>query len=127
MITTDFQTIPVNGQFTVDGNNVIKTSQSDIENGYVQFTLQVSADITWWKGVKVFNGRGDMVSLLATQDDARGPVSSPKFPKSDFGNQIELEIWKAKALGVHVCVATVYVNMDACSGKNTELYWVNDH
>ena len=120
------QTVPVNGEFKVDGDNVIKTSQRQIDHGHVQFSLSADRRISWWKGIKVFNARGEMVSLLPTQDESRGPVDSPKFPAGNFGDKIKVEIWKAKFLGVHTCVGTVYFSTDECSGHNTNLAWQND-
>jgi len=126
MTTSTHPTIPVNGQFIVDGNNVIKTSQNDIEAGYVQFSLSVASNISWWKGIKIFDKTGNMVALISTQDNDRGPNSSRKMPLGDFGDQIRLEIWKAKGAGIHWNLDTVWVNLSECSGKNTLFYWVND-
>ena len=123
----EVQTVPVEGEFKVDETNVIKTSQSRIEAGYVQFSLSAAANITWWKGIKVFDSKGAMISLLVTQDQDRGPKPSQTFMRSSFSeDKIKVEIWKAKFLGVHTHMATVYFKTAECVGKCTDLRWMND-
>jgi len=119
-------TTPVNGSFTVDGNNVIQTSQSGITAGYLQFSLATSDNITWWKGIKIFDGKNNMICLLATQDQDHGPDTSKQFNLGAFDDEIRVEIWKAKAFGVHTPMATVNFKTSDCNGKNTLLYWKND-
>ena len=118
--------IPTNGSFTVDGNNVINTSASDIDTGFVQFTFATSPQITWWKGMKVQDNAGDEILLLETQDASHGPVYSQKFNMSSFGSQIAVEIWKAKTFGVHWNVGTVYLDAKQCNGHNITFTWQND-
>lgn len=118
---------PVNGNFKVDGDHdTIETSQSSIDSGYVQFTLEDSSNITWWKGIKVFDSQNNMISLLAMQDQDHGPDSSKKFSLSQFNDSIKVELWKAKFLGIHCCVETAFFKQSECNGKNTTLFWQND-
>src|SRR5262245_22493863 len=119
-------TVPVNGSFTVDGNNVIRTSQDQIESIFIQFSLETAPAILWWKGVKIFDVNNQMISLLANEDRDHGPDLSPKFTLDRFGEQIKVEIWKAKLLGVHAHVATVFFQTIECFGKLTRLTWEND-
>jgi len=118
---------PVNGTFKVDGDHdTIKTSQSSIDAGYVQFTLEDSPNITWWKGIKVFDSQNNMIALVAMQDQDHGPDSTKKFALSQFSEVIKVELWKAKFLGVHSCVGTAHFKQSECDGKNTTLFWQND-
>ena len=117
---------PVNGSFKVDGNDTINTSQSSINVGSVQFTLEDSPSITWWKGIKVFDAQNNMISLVAMQDKDHGPDSTKEFATSQFGDVIKVELWKAKFLGVHSCVGTTHFKKSDCDGKNTTLFWQND-
>ena len=116
----------VNGSFTVDGNNAINTSTSDIQRGFTQFSLATLSNITWWKGIKVQDNSGAEILLLETQDQSHGPVSSPQLNMGQFGQQINVEIWKAKAFGVHTQVATVSFDAGQCNGHNVTLTWQND-
>ncbi len=129
MTTTAYsvKTEPVNGTFKVDGNHdTIKTSQSKIGPGYVQFTLEDAPTITWWKGIKLFDSQNNMISLIAMQDQDHGPDSTKTFPVSQFGDTIKVELWKAKTFGIHCCVGTAFFNTSECGGHNTTLFWQND-
>lgn len=121
------KTTPVNGSFTVDGgSDKINTSQSNNEIGKIQFTLEDSPKITWWKGIKVFDAHNNMISLVAMQDHDHGPDSTKEFTTAQFSDVIRVELWKAKFLGVHTCVGTAHFKKSDCDGKNTTLFWQND-
>lgn len=121
------KTEPVSGSFKVDGgHDTIVTSQSSIEKGFIQFTLEDSPSITWWKGLKIFDHQNNMISLIAMQDQDHGPDSTKKFNSAQFGDVIKVELWKAKFLGIHSCVGTAHFSKSECDGKNTTLFWQND-
>jgi hypothetical protein len=115
-----------NGSFSVDGGNVIRTSTSNIDAGFVQFSLQTSPNITWWKGIKVVDASGNQIVLLETQDASHGPTTGPKTSVSSFSDEIRVEIWKAKTFGVHTQVDTVSFVTNECNSHNITLNWQND-
>lgn len=118
--------VSVNGTFTVDGNNAINTSTSAVAAGFTQFSLETLPNITWWKGIKVQDNGGNEIVLLETQDASHGPVISPLLNMGEFGQEINVEIWKAKFAGVHTNMETVSFAANDCNGHNVTLTWQND-
>lgn len=118
--------IPTNGSFTVDGNNAINTSTSNIDSGFIQFSLATAPNITWWKGMKVNDNSGNQILLLETQDASHGPVTSQKFNRGSFGQTINIEIWKAKTFGVHTHIDSGSLSADQANGKLVSFVWQND-
>jgi hypothetical protein len=121
-----YSDMPVNGSFTVDGNDTITTATSNIASGYVQFSLASAFNVTWWKGIKVQDNAGNEILLLETQDASHGPILSPLLNIGQFGQQINVEIWKAKEFGRHRLVDMVTFNTNDCNGHNITLTWQND-
>ena len=111
-----------------DEDNVLMQTKP-LENSVgdlISFSLTTAHDITWWKGLKVFDKRG-MISLLSTQDDDHGPKQSPFINISQFGEEIKIEFHKAKGLGIHVRVDTL--KLPTLQVKNTEVSftWLTDN
>src|SRR5438093_11528439 len=110
---TKMKIAPVNGSFTVDGNNVITTKQERIlqDPRFAELTVQTAPDITWWKAIKIFDLSGQMVCMLETEDQDHGPKTSTPLqigPPFNDNDVIRVEIWKGKTLGVHAHVDTVF-------------------
>lgn len=95
-------------------------------NRSVQFSFSVNRNITWWKGIKVFDKNGNMVCMLSTQDSDHGPKYSKKFSLSQFGSKIKVEYWKAKAFGAHTHVGTDYIDLSTISKYDIGFGWKND-
>jgi len=117
---------PVNKSFLVDGSDTINTSQSDLKKGFIQFSLENTVSMSWWKGIKIFDSQKNMISMIALQDHDHGPDSTKQFTTSQFGDIITIEIWKAKIFGVHTLIDTISFTKSDCDGKNTTLFWQND-
>ena len=128
MITTSIETTNPTAPITVDGDNKITLSQTGASSGagYVQFSLSTASDVTWWKGIKVFNANNDNILLLSTQDGDHGPDLSKNISVGSFIDTIRVEIWKAKEFGIHRNVQTIFFSLADCDGKNTLFHWLND-
>lgn len=83
------------------------------------FSFKNEAKESWWKGVKVFDRQGNVICLLETEGNSRGPVYSRNFDRSAFSGRVKVEVWKAKTLGVHTKMATIYLSYDDIIGKET--------
>lgn len=112
---------------TVDGNNdrVLTNYEPKMDKNYVTFSFNVNQNITWWKGIKVYNDRGEMICLLSTQDNDKGPKYSKKFSTNNLG-KVKIEYWKAKAFGVHTHVGTEYIDLATLKDYNISFKWLND-
>ncbi len=118
---------PLTGMtFKVDDNDGIIVRQVPIGPDSVEFALEVAPTITWWKGLKIYDRQGEMISLLATQDDDKGPKASGPMTSDRFGPRIEIEFLKAKAFGVHTGVGRVPLQLSDVLGFRTTFYWESD-
>ena len=97
-----------------------------VDKNSIRFSLSTTYDISWWKTIKVFDKRG-MISLLSTQDDDHGPKQSPLINISDFGNEIKIEFYKAKTLGVHTHVDTHKIPASQIRGLDVSFTWLTDN
>lgn len=112
--------------FKVDGSDGIIVRQVPIGPDSVEFALEVAPTITWWKGLKIYDQQGDMISLLATQDGDKGPKSSGPLALARFGPNIEIEFLKAKAFGAHTGVGRMPFSLSDVRGFRTTFYWESD-
>lgn len=108
--------------------DAIICTEEDGEAGCYQWSLELGPGISWWKGIKVFDKAGSELELIATQD-SEGKKTSAAVNASTFG---KLEIWKAKAFGVHTHMYTVPDHgttdpMIPAAGKRMALSWVRDN
>ena len=120
---------PASYNFKVDGNHdgIEKvTSKDPLEVNELRFTLSTNSQITWWKGIKVFDKHGRMICLLSTQDSDHGPKLSKTFDAAQFGSTVKVEFWKAKTAGVYTKVGTKYFKLSELQGWQTNFGWVND-
>lgn len=111
-----------------DKDNVLMQTKP-LKNNYrnlIRFSLSTAHDINWWKAIKVFDKRG-MISLLSTQDDDHGPKQSPLINISEFGEEIQIEFYKAKTLGVHSRVDTLKLSTFQVKNLDVSFIWITDH
>lgn len=111
-----------------DEDNVLMQTKplKDNDRNLIRFSLSTAHDINWWKGIKVFDKRG-MISLLSTQDDDNGPKQSPLIDISDFGDEIKIEFYKAKTLGVHTHVDTIKLPTSKMNRFEVSFTWLTDN
>lgn len=122
---------PIEGaqlQIGMDKDNVLMQTMP-LKNNHrnlIRFSLSTAHDINWWKAIKVFDKRG-MISLLSTQDDDHGPKRSPLMKISEFGEEIKIEFYKAKTLGVHTHVDTLKLSTLKVKNLDISFTWITDH
>jgi len=115
--------------FKVDGNDNITKSinpKAKVTKNTFKISLKTNRQITWWKGIKIFDKSGKMVCLLSTQENDHGPTMSQVFRRNQFGAKVKVEFWKAKAFGVHTHVATKYFDLRDLLDTETNFHWMND-
>jgi len=115
---------PLQGSFQSKGGGVVQWNmRSTTTTG---FELSSSANITWWKGLKVISDKGQVLCDLQIQDQKK--ISTCTLPQAhELLFNYSLEIWKAKALGIHKRV-------DVLDGKflgpllqrHTTFHWLSD-
>ncbi|MEO0770327.1 MAG: hypothetical protein AAFY72_13005 [Cyanobacteria bacterium J06649_4] len=112
---------------TIDGNQV-NVYYDSIAAGTTEFCLQLHQDVSWWKGLKIFSGNNTLQGFIARTDEARG-LQCDTFNTDELtssGGVARLEIWKAKAFGVHTHVSTLSVNPLDVDGKRVRFFWINE-
>ena len=50
-------------------------TQTPGQPGQIRIAFSAAPNITWWKGLEVKIRDGDVVAVLETHDESRGPVS----------------------------------------------------
>ena len=109
---------PASYTFKVDGNDNIKkvALNKNLSREDLSFSLSTSSQITWWKGIKIFDRNDKMICLLSTQDNDHGPKLSKTFNAQNFGSKVKVEFWKAKTFGVHTHIETKYFSLSELQG-----------
>ena len=107
---------------SVDGNEV-QSSWIQSQSGKTELCLEASTNVSWWKGIKVFDAQGKNIGLMVTQDDSR--LNCMSFDNSKLAGG-KLEFWKAKGFGVHTHVETLALNHSNIDGKKVTLHWINE-
>jgi hypothetical protein len=93
------------------------------------FEFHTTTNITWWKSLKIFTDAGEQACELRLQDKAHGPVNCDLSGNRahDFLFEYRLEIWKAKAFGIHRHVDTIASSMfGPLHQKRVVFRWVDD-
>lgn len=114
--------------FKVDGNDEIKKQliqTPEVLSSEIKFSFSKNSNITWWKGIKVFDKDNKELCILHMEDQENGPKSK-EFNSSNFGEDIKIEFWKAKAFGAHTHVTTKHFRLSELKGKEIALTWLND-
>ncbi|MDF1699157.1 MAG: hypothetical protein P1U56_25105 [Saprospiraceae bacterium] len=82
---------------------------------------QVATPLYNVNGTFKHNGNGEMICLLSTQDNDKGPKYSNKF-KMSYCSKVKIEYWKAKTFGVHTHVGTEYIDLETLKDYDTSFY-----
>jgi hypothetical protein len=113
--------LPKPGIFRSPDQDKLQLSLSPGQEDSITFCLSTTRGISWWKGVKLFGGQGPTLGLLATTDNDHGP-SCRTIPLSEWvEGESKLELWKAKAFGVHTYIATYTFSPKAYAGQRIDL------
>ena len=119
----ELNVVPMN----VDGNRV-EVFYLDIAEGTTEFCLQLDNDVSWWKGIKVFGRSNALNGFIARTGEAR-TRQCDSFETSALNSgdgTARVEIWKAKAFGVHTHVDTLNLDPEIVDGKRVIFVWGNE-
>ncbi len=95
--------------------------------GKIDFCLSTASQITWWKGVKIFGDSSwTEKALLWTQDGVHGPVCKQISVNELQESSSRIELWKAKAFGVHTDMVHYTFSPNKYNGKRIMLEWLYD-
>ena len=120
-------TLPNPGVFRTRDNDTIRFSIQDGKAETIEICLQSIKSVTWWKGIKIFKDASwTEVGIIETVDAKHGP-SCMRIALSEFqDNASRLELWKAKALGVHTDIGHYTFKPRQLSGKRLLFVWEKD-
>lgn len=89
---------PFQGSFSSKGGGLVQWNMTSAETS--EFELSSSENVTWWKGLKVISDQGHVLCDLQVQDSQKSArCVVPVAHELLFNYSVEL--WKAKALGIH--------------------------
>ena len=103
--------------------NEDQSALTQSQSGKTEVCLEASSNVSWWKGIKVFDTQGKNIGLMVTQDQSR--LNCMTFDNSQLAGG-KLELWKAKGFGVHTYVETLALNHSNINGKKVTIHWINE-
>ena len=107
-----------------DGDRIKAVREpGDAPDEYV-FTLELGPGITWWKALIAVNEDGAQTQVVELQDE-NNSSEDVVLTQEDIDNGATLELWKAKAFGVHTHVYTL-TDISRAKGKHVTLSWNKD-
>ena len=109
----------LNGTTSLDDGDKISVVMLPSGPSADKIAIKLQSNVTWWKGIQA----GGIV-LCQTQDGQN--FSSSQFSVSDL-NSNGLQLWKAKAWGVHTNEYNIGDAATYMAGGNTYVFtWQND-
>lgn len=101
----------------------VTTNFDTVAGSQIMVCLESAPGITWWKGVKLLDWNNNDLALIFTQDGNHGRTCTTSL-LSDIK---QLELWKAKALGVHTHMYTLSQSvLMQRTGAQVVFRWVQD-
>lgn len=109
----------------VDGTGDVEVYWEPIASG-TQVCLEFSGNVSWWKGVKTFDTNNSFLGFVARSDSA-GRMQCDTFGAGELGlngETAKVELWKAKAFGVHTHMSTLLFDPTDVNEKRVVFRWV---
>lgn len=101
----------------------VTTTSDIVAVSEIRVCLESAPGITWWKGVKLLDWNNNDLALIFTENGNHGRTCTTSL-LSDIK---QLELWKAKALGVHTHMYTLSNSMlMQNAGAQVVFRWVQD-
>lgn len=127
--------------FNIDWSNLWPNSRAELQDDHDMIVLSVQNNvvgvsgvriamvraphIAWWKGFGLVDSQGRQIGGIFGGQDAE-PVTEHDYSMSEVGQAARLELWKAKAFGVHTHTYTIVNLSPLARGTVIELRWVQD-
>lgn len=99
-------------------NNVVGVSG-------VRIMLIRAPHVSWWKGFGLVDAQGRQIGGIFGGQDGQA-VTEHDYSMAEVGRAVRLELWKAKALGVHTHTYSIANLGPLAQGTVVELRWVQD-
>src|SRR5215210_5493428 len=107
MATHVSMTTLLRGSRLADGDRIKAVrAPGDARDEYA-FTLELGPGVTWWKGLIAVGEGGEQIQVAEAQDGSSDLTADILLTQEDIDDGATLELWKAKAFGVHTHVYTV--------------------
>ncbi len=122
---------PIDQSVTIDGNKSVTLKTTDnlrggqLDRGTVKIRMDTAASLTWWKGVKVVDSRGNQL-WIEKQDKKYSTSDTIEVDRGRFGRTIKIELWVAKAFGVHTYMKTVTLDTERLNGRTLAIEYTAD-
>lgn len=95
-------------------------------NDQLEVVLSTGGNNMDWKGIEVFDNKGDIIGAVYTQGRNRGPVSATVSLTDVDLDQSSLHFLKAKMWGIHT--GMYYISgLGPKAGAKLEFTWAQDH
>jgi len=123
MINIDWHDLEVSKRLN-DGDVISVSYEAAEDPNSIELVLNLAAHKTWWKEVQLVDNTGAEVFRLEVQDvnKADGPRAAPAIDVEVGGS---INLWKAKALGIHTPMYTLS-DLEYVRGKRVIFRWSAD-
>lgn len=111
----------------IDGSRDVKVYWENIKSG-TEFCLELGSNVSWWKGIKIFNSRHSSLGLISRSDNAKRRICDT-FTTAELKegqSAAKIEFWKAKGFGVHTHMDTLEFSPSSIAGKRVIFNWVKE-
>lgn len=111
----------------IDGTRDVTVYWENINSG-TEFCLELGSNVSWWKGIKIFNTKHSSLGLISRSDNAKRRICDTFTAAELEGGQAaaKIEFWKAKGFGVHTHMDTLEFSPSSVAGKRVVFNWVKE-
>ncbi|MEZ5429301.1 MAG: hypothetical protein R2747_23840 [Pyrinomonadaceae bacterium] len=120
-ITWGRPTAPINESVKIEGKAVTIRSTDSGTKGYV--TIKFNTNLDWWTALRMIDRNG-RAKLIQKENGRYNPgTQTLKIPVGDFSSNINLELWTAKAFGIHTFMAAKAISAERFDGRIVTINW----
>jgi hypothetical protein len=91
----------------------------------VRIIVGRAPNVTWWKGFRLTDAQDQAIGGVFGGFEA-DPMAEHDFTMAQIGSATQLELWKAKFLGVHTQTYILRDLAPLTAGTVIEFFWVQD-
>ncbi len=119
---------PINDTLKIDVANEVTVKTADnlkdgkLERGAIKINMNTAKGITWWRAIKVFDSRGN-VMLIEKQVGKYLTSDAIEIDRGRLASTVKIELWKAKFAGVHTHMKTLTYDSERLNGRTLTISW----
>ncbi len=112
---------PINYSVKADGRTARITSTDTGSPGWTTIRFRTNKD--WWTALQFYDRRGRMKTIARENGRYKRGWSTIRIPIIDLPSNVKLELWTAKAFGVHTYMNSKTIANDRFDGRVITVTW----